>query len=72
MAKAYLRVRDLETGKSVHSVAINNLSDRHVERVMLGMLRNMNRDKYFIDDGEVDAAKEKAEATLKEKQDAKE
>ena len=46
----YLRVRNLHT----------RLSERHVERVMMGMLRNMNTDDYFIDDSEIDQARKGA------------
>ena len=56
--KAYLRVRSFDTREIVHSVGLSNLKESHVEKAMMGMLRNMNTDKYFIDDSEVDAARE--------------
>jgi len=56
--KAYLRVRSLETREIISSVGLSDLRDSHVERVMMGMLRNMNTDKYFVDDSKVDAARE--------------
>ncbi len=55
--KAYLLVKEFGTDKIIHKVGINNLSDRHVERVMSGMLRQMNTDLYYIDDSEIDAAR---------------
>ena len=55
--KAYLHVRDLTTRVCVHCVGLTDISDRHVERVMMGMLRNMNTDDYYIDDSDVDRAK---------------
>ena len=56
--KASLRVRSFDTREIVHSVGLNNIGHSHVEKVMMGMLRNMNTDQYFIDDSEVDAARE--------------
>jgi len=57
---AYLRVRRFDTREIVHSVALSRYHTRPdvLQRVMLGMLRNMNTDDYFIDDSEVDAARE--------------
>lgn len=55
--KAYLRVKRLGDGTVISSIGINNLSERHVERVMLGLLRNMDTDNYYIDDSEVDEAR---------------
>ena len=56
---AYLRVRRFDTREIVHSVALHNsVSPRYVERIMMGMLINMNTDEYFIDDSEVDAARQ--------------
>jgi hypothetical protein len=52
--KAKLHVRDIETGKVVDSVEVSTTSSRHVEKVMRGMMINMNRDRYFIDDSEFD------------------
>ena len=54
---AFLRVRDLHTRKIIDSVELTNLSENHVQRVMLGMLRNMDTDNYFIDDSEIDKAR---------------
>jgi len=56
--KAYLRVRSFDTREIVHSVGLTNIGRSYVEKVMMGMLRNMNTDKYFVDDSEVDAARE--------------
>jgi len=54
---AYLHVRRLDTREIVHSVPLQRSDLRHVERVMMGMLINMNTDEYFIDDSEVDAVR---------------
>jgi len=55
---AYLRVRRLDTQEIVHSVPLQQSDLHHVERVMMGMLINMNTDKFYIDDSEADAARE--------------
>jgi hypothetical protein len=57
-ALADLVVRELKTSKEVHRVALNSLSESHVERVMMGMLRNMS-ERFYIDDSEVDDARKK-------------
>lgn len=56
--KAILYVRELGTHKEVHRVALTTLNEAHVEKVMAGMLRQMNTSKYYIDYSEVDAARE--------------
>jgi len=57
---AYLRVRRFDTREIVHSVALSryHIQPNVLQRVMMGMLINMNTDEYFIDDSEVDALKE--------------
>jgi len=59
--KAYLVIRELGTDAEVHRVGVSSLDTRSVECVMLGMLRKM-RDGLYIDDSEVDAAREKDDA----------
>jgi len=51
---ASLHIRDIVTRDIVHSVVLSNTSERYVERVLRGLLRNINVDKYFVDDSEVD------------------
>lgn len=53
---AELVVRRIDDRSEVARVQLTNLSDGHVERTMMGMLRNMGED-YFIDDSEVDEAR---------------
>ncbi len=53
MKKLY--VRALDTREIVHTVEVHNTTQ--VERVMLGMLRNMDTDRFFIDDSEFDEEK---------------
>lgn len=48
----FLHVKD-ENGQIIHSVEVKNTNPRHVEKVMMGMLINMNPD-YYIDDSEFD------------------
>ena len=55
--KAFLHIRELKTRKCVECIGLKNISDNHVERVMSGILRNMDTDKYFIDDSDVDRAR---------------
>jgi hypothetical protein len=50
--KAHLHIRHIKTGETVKSIGLRDTSYRHVERVMMGMLRNMHED-YYIDDSEV-------------------
>jgi hypothetical protein len=57
--KAYLRVRSLATREIVHNVGLTSLNERRVERVMLGLLRNMDTNRFFVDASEVDEAREK-------------
>lgn len=55
---ADLIIRDLKSDIEIDRIKINNLSNGHVERVMLGIMRNMNED-YYIDDSEIDEARAK-------------
>lgn len=57
MAKS-LHVKRLGTGETVHSVECQNESPRYVERVMMGMLRNMNTEEFYIDDSEFGESEE--------------
>ena len=54
--KAYLHVRDLKTKEIIDSIGVSNLGHRYVEKVMRGMLINMNP-SYFVDDSDVDEAR---------------
>lgn len=57
--KAYLRVRKLGTDELIHSVGLQQINQSYVERVMRGMLINMDTDNYYIDDSEVEEAQKK-------------
>lgn len=56
--KAYLYVRRIDTDVAIHKVSISSVSENYVERVMSGMLRNMNTDEFYIDDSEADKIRE--------------
>lgn len=44
-----LKVRDLETGEVVETITVNGSEDK-VDRVMSGLLINMNTDRYVVDE----------------------
>ena len=52
--KRFLRVKKFGTNEEIHKVEITNPTSRKVERVMSGMLINMNTDEYYIDDSDFD------------------
>lgn len=43
-----LEVVEMDTDKVVHVVPLKATDDRYVERVMSGLLRNMDTDRYFV------------------------
>jgi hypothetical protein len=48
--KRELRVREFESGNVVHRVDVTGRSERGIEKVLLGMLRNMDTERFCIDD----------------------
>lgn len=43
-------VRSFETGESVHEVTVSaTLTERQEERTLRGLLRNMDRDRFYVD-----------------------
>lgn len=48
---ADLIVREFGTGQEVSRVDVSGKSESAIERVMMGMLRNMS-ERYYIDDSE--------------------
>ncbi len=54
---AYLHIRSLKDRKCVKCVGLSNINENYVEKVMGGILINMNKDEYFIDDSDVDRAR---------------
>lgn len=56
---AHLHIKRMGTDETVKSIGLTSLSERYVEKVTMGLMRNMNLDSYYVDDSEVKAAKEK-------------
>jgi len=56
---AHLLVKSFETDEVIKKLAIHDLDEKHIERVMLGLLRQMDRERYYVDDSEVDEARKK-------------
>jgi len=53
---AFLRVRRTDKTRGlVKSIGLSSLSENHVEKARMGLLRNMDTDNFFVDDSEVDA-----------------
>lgn len=45
-------IRETASGESVHSIEVDaDMSDRQEERLLRGMLTNMNRDRFHVDTG---------------------
>jgi hypothetical protein len=57
---AYLVIRSIEDRAEVKRIGVSSLSERHVERVMRGLLINMDTGRFFIDESEVDKAREES------------
>ena len=47
-----IHIKRFDTGEIVKSIEVQSDSPRHIEKVMRGMLRNMNTDDYYVDDSE--------------------
>lgn len=47
-----LYIRDFATRSVIDTVDVTGRSERQVEKIMMGMLINMNTDEYFVDDSE--------------------
>ena len=56
---ADLVIRYQETDKELARIHVSNLAERHVEKVMAGVLRNI-RDELYVDDSEIIAAQNSA------------
>lgn len=54
MAKVQLHVKRLDNDEIVHSVDVTGKNQHRIEKCMLGMLRQMDTDTYYIDDSETD------------------
>ena len=58
---ANIYVKRLGTNEVVDTIKFTGTSERKQERVMMGLLRNMDTDRFYADDSEVDAAIDAAE-----------
>jgi curli biogenesis system outer membrane secretion channel CsgG len=52
MKKQVLKIVEFKTGEVIKVIDVTGRSDSSVERVMRGILINMNTDEYYIDDDE--------------------
>lgn len=48
-------VKEVATSKVVKEIDVTGKSERNCERVLRGLLMQMNREDYYVDDSEVDA-----------------
>ena len=64
--KFYIYVKEIGTGKIIHKVHVqdSNLYERRIEKVVAGMNRNMDIDRFFVDDA---AAQDEALKRAKKK-----
>ena len=65
MSKVCLVVRKLGSDEEITRVSVTNYNERHIEKVMMGMLRNMDTETYYVDDSEVDRAREADESNTR-------
>ena len=49
-----LYIRDLNTREAIKTMPMSNSHPKHIERVMMGLLRQMDTDRFYIDDSEFD------------------
>lgn len=43
-------IREIETGESIDTIEVDaNMSDRQEEKLLRGMLTNMDRDRFYVD-----------------------
>ena len=55
--KVNIYVRKMDTGEVVKTISLSNTSERHVEMVVRGLLRNMDTSNFYVDDSEADGVK---------------
>lgn len=56
----YIYVKSFEDKSYAHKIEVrpSNLTERYIERVERGLLRNMDTETYYVDTDEADAAVE--------------
>ena len=52
--RAELGIRRLDDNSEVHRVELRSTNSRYVDKVMSGLLRNMDTSIYYVDDSETD------------------
>ena len=50
--KQTIRVIEIGTGKVVREIDVTGRGDRYIERLMAGLLKQMDTDKFCVDDSE--------------------
>ncbi len=53
-----LIVRRFGTHEIVHRIELSSIQERHVDRVVRGLMMNMNLDKFYVDESEVTTAQD--------------
>ena len=48
-----LIVRRIDDGSEVSRIKVQNPNERYVERVLRGLLRNLDTNNYYVDDSEM-------------------
>ncbi len=56
--RAFLVVRSIADGAIVRRVAVYDIGEKRVDRIMTAMLAQMDTDSFFVDDSDVEAARE--------------
>lgn len=57
-ARKTWHIREIETGDSIDTIEVNaNMSDRQEEKLLRGLLTNMNRDKFYVDTNDQEDSK---------------
>ena len=57
--KPALIVREMGTDKEISRIQLSSIRERYVERVYNGLFRQMNTDRFYIDESEVEAAQQR-------------
>ena len=54
----YVYVKRMGTGEILEKIVIRaaNLTERHLEKMTMGLMRNMDLESYYVDDDEAVAA----------------
>ncbi|MGI4873171.1 MAG: hypothetical protein ACRYFX_18580 [Janthinobacterium lividum] len=55
-AHNYVEVTDMQTSKVIKRMNVSDKSPAQVERVLMGMLRNMNTDRYCVGEQDYETA----------------